>query len=64
MESENFLFNLLLSNILFSCQIPPTTILEKGVNIAHGVGIVIHQNTVHYHKKILAYEKHHNMPSL
>jgi len=32
--------------ILFSCQIPPTTVLEKGVNIAHGLGIVIHQNTV------------------
>lgn len=32
--------------ILFSCQIPPTTVLEKGVNIAHGVGIVIHQNSI------------------
>lgn len=31
--------------ILFSCQIPPTTILEEGVNIAHGVGIVIHQDS-------------------
>lgn len=31
--------------ILFACQIPPTTDLEEGVNIAHGVGIVIHQNT-------------------
>lgn len=31
--------------ILFSCQIPPTAELEKGVNIAHGVGIVIHQNS-------------------
>lgn len=31
--------------ILFSCQIPPTAILEDGVNIGHGVGIVIHQNT-------------------
>ena len=31
--------------ILFSCQIPPTTVLEDSVNIAHGVGIVIHQNS-------------------
>lgn len=32
--------------ILFSCHIPPTCVLEKGVNIAHGVGIVIHQNSI------------------
>ena len=31
--------------ILFSCHIPPTVEMEKGVNIAHGVGIVIHQNS-------------------
>lgn len=30
--------------ILFACQIPPTAELEESVNIAHGVGIVIHQN--------------------
>ncbi len=32
--------------ILFSCSIPPTAILEEGVNIAHGIGIVIHQNSI------------------
>lgn len=32
--------------ILFNCSIPPTTVLEEGVNIAHGIGIVIHQNSV------------------
>ncbi len=32
--------------LLFSCYIPPTVVLEKGVNIAHGVGIVIHQDVV------------------
>ena len=31
--------------LLFACQIPPTAILEKGVNIGHGIGIVIHQNS-------------------
>ena len=31
--------------ILFSCHIPPTVVLEEGVHIAHGVGIVIHQST-------------------
>ena len=31
--------------ILFNCSIPPTANLKKGVNIAHGIGIVIHQNT-------------------
>lgn len=35
-----------LTQILFSCYIPPTTILEDGVEIAHGIGIVIHQNSV------------------
>ena len=35
-----------LIQILFSCCIPPTCILGKNVNIAHGVGIVIHQNSV------------------
>lgn len=34
-----------LMYLLFACQIPPTAILEKGVNIAHGIGIVIHQNS-------------------
>lgn len=32
--------------LLFNCSIPPTAILEDGVNIAHGIGIVIHQNSV------------------
>lgn len=32
--------------ILFNCSIPPTAVLEGGVNIAHGIGIVIHQNSV------------------
>lgn len=31
--------------IFFNCSIPPTAILEDGVNIAHGIGIVIHQNS-------------------
>jgi len=31
--------------LLFNCSIPPTAVLEEGVNIAHGIGIVIHQNT-------------------
>ncbi len=35
-----------LIQILFACYIPPTTVLEDGVVIAHGVGIVIHQNSV------------------
>lgn len=30
--------------ILFSCSIPPTTKIE-GVEIAHGIGIVIHQSS-------------------
>ena len=34
-----------LMYLLFACQIPPTAILEKGVNIGHGIGIVIHQNS-------------------
>ncbi len=32
--------------LLFNCSIPPTTVLENGVNIAHGIGIVIHQNSI------------------
>lgn len=35
-----------LIRILFSCAIPPTTILKDGVKIAHGMGIVLHQNAV------------------
>lgn len=35
-----------LIQILFGCCIPPTTILKKNVNIAHGVGVVLHQNCV------------------
>ena len=35
-----------LIRILFACAIPPTTILKEGVRIAHGMGIVLHQNTV------------------
>lgn len=34
-----------LNHILFSCSIPPTTVLEEGVNIAHGIGVVIHPYT-------------------
>lgn len=32
--------------LMFNCSIPPTAILEDGVEIAHGIGIVIHQNSV------------------
>ena len=32
--------------LLFNCSIPPTSRLEDGVIIAHGIGIVIHQNSV------------------
>lgn len=32
--------------IIFNGSIPPTAVLEEGVNIAHGIGIVIHQNSV------------------
>ena len=32
--------------ILFCCAIPPTTILGPEVEIAHGLGIVLHLNTV------------------
>lgn len=35
-----------LIHILFSCSIPPSTDLRKGVNIAHGIGIVIHQHSI------------------
>lgn len=31
--------------LLFNCSIPPTTDLAESVNIAHGIGIVIHQNS-------------------
>ena len=31
--------------ILFSCSIPPTVEIADGVEIAHGIGIVIHQNS-------------------
>jgi serine O-acetyltransferase len=34
-----------LIHLLFSCYIPYTVELGKGVNIAHGLGIVIHQKT-------------------
>ena len=34
-----------LIHLLFSCYIPYTAVLEEGVNIAHGVGIVIHQDS-------------------
>ena len=30
----------------FNCQIPYTTIIEKDVEIVHGIGIVLHQNSV------------------
>jgi len=33
-----------LSYIVFSSSIPPTVILEDGVNFGHTMGIVIHQN--------------------
>lgn len=32
--------------ILFSCQIPPTAKIHETVDIAHGIGIVIHQESV------------------
>lgn len=35
-----------LIQLLFGCTIPYSTILHKGVNIAHFHGIVIHQNAV------------------
>ena len=35
-----------LIQLLFACYIPPTADLRPGVKIAHGVGIVIHQNSV------------------
>ena len=30
--------------LLFNCYIPPTCVLGDNVKIAHGIGIVIHQN--------------------
>ena len=30
----------------FNCQIPYTTIIEEDVEIVHGIGIVLHQNSV------------------
>ena len=33
-----------ITKIIFNCNIPPTTILGKNVNIAHASGIIIHQN--------------------
>ena len=30
----------------FNCQIPYTTIIEKDVEIVHGIGIVLHQSSV------------------
>ena len=35
-----------INQLLFACYIPPTADLRPGVKIAHGVGIVIHQNSV------------------
>ncbi|MBP5617217.1 MAG: hypothetical protein J6X06_05480 [Elusimicrobiaceae bacterium] len=35
-----------LIRILFACAIPPTTILKDGVKMPHGMGIVLHQNSV------------------
>jgi len=32
--------------ILFSCHIPPSADIHETVDIAHGIGIVIHQNSV------------------
>lgn len=30
--------------ILFSCVIPPSCQIDKGLHIAHGIGIVLHHN--------------------
>ncbi len=35
-----------LLQLLFACVIPPTTVLEDGVDMPHAVGIVIHQNSI------------------
>ncbi len=35
-----------LINLLFSCSIPYTCVLEDRVNIAHSIGIVIHSNSL------------------
>lgn len=32
--------------ILFSCHIPPSADIHETVDIAHGIGIVIHQNSI------------------
>lgn len=32
--------------LIFGCTIPPTSKLGKGVNVAHPIGIVVHQNAV------------------
>lgn len=33
-----------MTYLIFGCNIPPTVEFEEGVNIAHPIGIVIHQN--------------------
>ena len=30
----------------FNCQVPYTTVIEEDVEIVHGIGIVLHQNSV------------------
>lgn len=30
--------------LLFNCQLPPSAVLEDGVNVGHAVGIVVHHN--------------------
>ena len=35
-----------LIQIIFNCIIPPTVEIGKGSCIAHGVGIVVHHNTI------------------
>lgn len=34
-----------INYVLFGCVIPPSTVIEDGCEIAHSVGIVIHQNS-------------------
>lgn len=46
-KNMTFIANIIwrLIYLLFNCYIPYTVVLEEGVNIAHGIGIVIHQKS-------------------
>lgn len=35
-----------LAYLILGCTIPPTAQLGKGVNVAHPIGIVVHQNAI------------------